>query len=280
MIIDAHQHFWDPADDPYPWMSGPAARLRRVFAPEDLRPELEAAGVESTILVQTRPSLAETQSFLALAASIPFIAGVVGWVDLQDPAVTDTLATLQAGIGGRYLVGIRHQVHDEPDPDWLLRPLVQRGLRAVASRGLVYDLLLRPREIPAAITTVQRLPALRFIVDHLAKPEIGQGRHQTWADSIQGFRAHREHVWCKLSGMITEADWTNWTTEELAPYVATTLDVFGPDRCLFGSDWPVCTLAGTYRQVLDVICSNIEPKLHPRIFRKSAIELYQLPFLT
>ena len=276
MIIDAHQHFWDPACDPYPWMTGPAAPLRRIFAPDDLRPELRSAGVDATILVQTRSSIEETQAFLSLVANTPFIAGVVGWVDLQCHAVHETISGLRTGPGGEYLVGVRHQVHDEPDPNWLLRPAVQRGLRAVAEQGLAYDLLIRPREIAAAVTAVQNHPTLRFVVNHLAKPHIANCRHHDWAEAMQAFRPHRARVWCKLSGMITEADWAAWTNADLAPYIATALDIFGPNRCLFGSDWPVCTLAGTYRQTFDALRANLDPAIRSQIFAASAAEAYGL----
>ena len=279
MIIDAHQHFWDPADDSYPWMNGPAAPLRRVFSPADLRPELERAGVAATVLVQTRSSLAETEAFLALAATTSFVAGVVGWADLQHPGVADTIARLRRGPGGERLVGLRHQVHDEPDPDWLLRPAVRRGLDAVAAHGLAYDLLLRPREVPAAVALVRDMPGLRFVVDHLAKPDIARGGHRPWAEAMEGFRPSRGHVWCKLSGMVTEADWAGWTPADLAPYVATALDVFGPDRCLFGSDWPVCTLAGSYQQVLDALLIHLPDTARPDVLRRSATELYRLESL-
>lgn len=278
-IIDAHQHFWDPAQAEYPWMTGALAPIRRTFAPEDLRPELMRAGLDATILVQTRSSLDETAEFLATAAATDFVAGVVGWVDLTDPAVSDTLAALLSRPDGRHLVGIRHQVHDEPDPEWLLRGDVRRGLAAVERHGLAYDLLLRPRELPAAIRTVRDLPGLRFVVDHLAKPDIAGGGHAAWAAAMEGFRPERSHVWCKLSGMVTEADWSAWTPADLAPYIRTALDVFGPDRCLFGSDWPVCLLGGTYGDVLAALRANIghlSAAEQAQVLAGSARELYRL----
>ncbi len=153
MIVDAHHHFWDPAEADYPWLTDDLAVIRRRFGPEDLEPLLAETGVTRTILVQTLSSIAETESFLATAASTPFVAGVVGWVDLQDPNIAEAVARLRAGIGGDTLVGIRHQVHDEPDPDWLLQSSVRRGIAAVGAAGLVYELLLRPRELPAALDT-------------------------------------------------------------------------------------------------------------------------------
>ncbi len=278
-IIDAHQHFWDPARADYPWMTGALAPIRRAFTPDDLRPELTRAGVSATILVQTRSSLDETREFLAIAAATDFVAGVVGWVDLTDPAVADTLAALQAQPDGRYLVGIRHQVHDEPDPEWLLRGDVRRGLAAVERHGLAYDLLLRPRELPAALRTVRDLPGLRFVVDHIAKPDIARGAHAAWAEAMEGFRPERSHVWCKLSGMVTEADWSTWTPADLAPYIHTALSVFGPDRCLFGSDWPVCLLAGSYEAVLAGLLANLgylDDAARAQVLAGSAASLYRL----
>lgn len=277
-IVDAHQHFWHPDTGDYPWMSGPAAPLRRVFTPDDLRPEIAAAGVTATVLVQTWASLDETRAFLALAAATDFVAGVVGWVDLTAPDVDDTLAALKAGPGGRFLVGIRHQVHDEPDPDWLLRHEVRRGLAAVARHGLVYDLLLRPRELPAALATVRALPEARFVIDHIAKPDIAGGGLAPWAALMRPF-AGEPHVWCKLSGMATEANWASWTPETLRPYVDEALAIFGPQRCLYGSDWPVCLLAGSYGRILGALREAIAPLSAPeraRILGASAVALYGL----
>jgi L-fuconolactonase len=249
-VIDAHQHFWDPGDAGYPWMTGPFAPLRRSFGPPDLKPELEACGIDATVLVQSRNDIAETRELLAMALETAWIAGVVGWVDLTDPAVTDTIASIRATPGGRYLVGIRHLVHDERDPDWLLRSDVQRGLRAVEKAGLAYDLLVRTRELPAALEVARNFPGLRLVVDHLAKPSIRTGEIESWASLVAGFR-YLDNVVCKVSGLATEADWASWQPQDLRPYVAEALDVFGSDRLLFGSDWPVCLLAATYEQVFE-----------------------------
>jgi L-fuconolactonase len=249
-IVDAHHHFWDPAEADYPWLTDELAAIRHRFGPEDLEPLLQATGVGRTILVQTRSSIGETEAFLDTAARTPFIAGVIGWVDLLGPDVADALASLRAGIGGQKLVGIRHQVHDEPDPDWLRRSDVRRGIEAVGAAGLAYDLLLRSRELPAALDTAKALPDVRFVIDHLAKPPIRDGELQPWADLIQPF-GDVPNVWCKVSGLVTEADWATWRPEDLERFVGHALDVFGPDRLLFGSDWPVCLLAATYGEVLD-----------------------------
>ncbi|HEY8631747.1 MAG TPA: amidohydrolase family protein [Candidatus Limnocylindrales bacterium] len=249
MIVDAHHHFWDPTRADYPWLTDELATIRRPFGPADLAPLLEASGIDATILVQTRSSLEETEEFLAIAAATPFISGVVGWVDLRAPSVDDTIARLRAGPGGDRLVGIRHQVQDEEDPRWLLRPDVRRGIQAVGRAGLVYELLVRSRELPAAREIVAGTPDVRFVIDHLAKPPIRDGTLQPWADLVAGF-AGLPNAWWKLSGLVTEADWSSWRPADLAPFVAHVLAVVGPERLMFGSDWPVCLLAATYDAVV------------------------------
>lgn len=250
MVIDAHHHFWDPSRRDYPWMGDELASIRRRFGPEDLAPLLAAAGVDRTVLVQTISSVDETREFLATAAGTDFVAGVVGWVDLTEPSVGDTLAELRAGDGGTYLVAIRHQVHDEPDPVWLLRDDVQRGIQKVGEAGLVYDLLVKTRELPAAAELARSFPDLRFVLDHIAKPRIAAGpRDPEWEQAMAPL-ADCANVYCKLSGMVTEARWTDWTTDDLLPYVTRVLEWFGPERCMFGSDWPVCLLASDYSRVV------------------------------
>lgn len=248
MIVDAHHHFWDPDRAEYPWMTAAVDAIRRRFGPEDLAPLLAQTGTQRTILVQTRSSVDETREFLAIAATSPFVAGVVGWVDLTDPGVSEAIASLRALDGGGRLVGIRHQVHDEADPDWLLDRRVRRGLEAVGAAGLVYELLVRSRELPAATRVARALPDVRFVIDHLAKPPIRDATLQPWADLIAPF-GELANVSCKLSGLVTEADWASWQADEIAPFVDHTIAVFGPDRLIFGSDWPVCLLAATYQQV-------------------------------
>lgn len=257
VVIDAHQHFWDPGRADYPWMVGPAAPLRRVFGPADLLPELRANGVLGTVLVQARSELTETDELLSLAASHPFVLGVIAWVDLTAADVADTIAALRQGANGHLLVGLRHPVHDEADAQWLLRSDVRRGLAAVQEAGLAYDLLVRPRELPAAAQVVSNFPGLRFVIDHLAKPEIRQGAMEPWSALMDAWRNERAHVWCKLSGLINLADHVAWRNDDLRPYILKVLDVFGPDRCMFGSDWPVLTLAGTYARVLEALQANL-----------------------
>ena len=278
MIVDAHHHFWDPARADYPWMTGSYEPVRRPFGPGDLAPLLTANGVDATILIQTRASLDETREFLATAAGTPFVRGVVGWVDLTDPGVADVIAELRAGPGGDRLVGIRHQVHDEPDADWLLRDDVRRGIRAVGEAGLVYDLLVRTRELPAALTVAEALPDVRFVIDHIAKPAIRDGVRQPWSDRMAAFAA-LDHVSCKLSGMVTEADWEGWQPADLAPYVDHVLAVFGPRRVLFGSDWPVCLLAASYDRVVETareLLRGLSEADTALVFGGTATEIYGL----
>jgi L-fuconolactonase len=278
VIVDAHHHFWDPARADYPWMTGSFERVRRAFGPGDLAPLLSAAGVDATVLVQTRSSLDETRELLETAAITPFVRGVIGWVDLTDPEVAAVIAELRAGPGGDRLVGIRHQVHDEPDPDWLLRDDVRRGIRAVGEAGLVYDLLVRARELPAALAVAQALPDVRFVIDHIAKPPIRDGIHQPWADRMAAF-AGLEHVACKLSGMVTEADWGRWQPADLAPYADHVLEVFGPRRMLFGSDWPVCLLVASYDRVVETtreLLGGVGEPETAAVFGQTATDVYRL----
>jgi L-fuconolactonase len=248
--IDAHHHFWDPMRTTYPWMVGEALDpIRRPFRPEDLLPELAAQGIDGTVLVQTISSLEETREFLALAAGREFVWGVVGWVDLTSASVGDDLDALIDGPGGDRLVGIRHQVHDESDPDWLRRPDVRRGLAAVQSHGLRYDLLVRPRELPAATDTVRAFEDLQFVLDHIAKPHIAAGHDDPWRERMPALAA-LPNVAVKLSGMVTEADWASWKPADLRPYVGSVVDWFGFERLMFGSDWPVCLLATSYAGVV------------------------------
>ena len=278
MIVDAHHHFWDPAAADYPWLTDDLATIRRRFGPEDLEPQIRAAGVDATILVQTRSSADETREFLATAAATSFVRGVVGWVDLTDAAVGDAIAELRAGPGGDCLIGIRHQVHDEPDPDWLRRIDVRRGIAAVGEAGLAYDLLLRPREMPAALDTVRSLPDVRFVIDHLGKPPIRDHIVEPWAGLFRPF-GREPNVSCKVSGLVTEADWHHWTPADLAPFVDVALDTFGPGRLLAGSDWPVCLLAGSYRDVLDAtrtVVAGLSPDEQAAVFGGTAVEVYGL----
>jgi L-fuconolactonase len=248
--VDAHHHLWDPRTRDYPWMAGPAFEpIRRPYGLDDLRARTAAAGIGRTVLVQTVADSSETEEFLKLAAaSEGLIAGVVGWVDLEAPDVVGALERLRALPGGERLVGVRHQVQDEPDPDWLGRPQVRRGLRAVAEAGLVYDLLVLVPQLDSAVAAARELPQGRFVLDHAAKPPIASGALEPWAGRI-GELARLPNVACKLSGLVTEARWDDWDAAGIRPYAQHVLAAFGPGRVLFGSDWPVCELAASYQAV-------------------------------
>jgi L-fuconolactonase len=266
VIVDAHQHFWDPATAEYPWMTGEAAALRRRFGPDDLAPLLDEHGVVGTVLVQARASLDETYALLELAASTPFVLGVVGWVDLTRADVARVLSELEGP-----LVGVRHQVHDEPDPRWLLRADVQRGVAAVGDAGLAYDLLVRTRELPAAAETARHHPDVRFVLDHVAKPPLRMGDLAEWAAGVAALAA-LPNVTCKLSGLFTEAD----PGAELRPTVERALGWFGGERCMFGSDWPVCTLATDYGATLELVRSVLSDRDRDAVLSGTAIRVYGL----
>jgi L-fuconolactonase len=221
----------------------------------------------------------ETREFLQIAAETDFVAGVVGWVDLSDADVDVTIRALQDRPDGKYLVGIRHQVHDEADPNYLRRGLVQNGIMRVGAARLVYDLLLKPPYINAAVSCAAALPDVRFVIDHIAKPEIARHGYDDWSRKMAPF-AEMPHVYCKLSGLVTEADWQHWTVEDLKPYVHRVMELFGEDRVMFGSDWPVCTLAGTYHQVIQALRTALGPisaETEAKIFGGNAIRWYRLP---
>jgi L-fuconolactonase len=278
VIVDAHHHFWDPGTAEYPWMTDEVAAIRRPFGPQDLRPLLEANGVDHTVLVQARSSLDETRELLTTAQFVDFVAGVVGWVDLTDPTLPELLAELREGPGGRYLAGVRHQVHDEEDPRWLLRPAVLRGLEAVADADLTYDLLVRPRELPAALAVARRFTHLTFVIDHMAKPAISQGADPAWEEGMAPF-SELPNVSCKLSGMVTEADWASWTAADLTPFVQRVREWFGDERLIFGSDWPVCLLAASYDRVMGALLEalgDLTPAARTAVLGGNAVRVYRL----
>ncbi|MFE0786381.1 amidohydrolase family protein [Streptomyces mutabilis] len=249
-FIDAHHHLWDLAARDQRWTRAPGlAPLRRSFVLADLETETRAAGVTATVLVETVNIADETPELLALAEAGGPVGAVVGWTDLTAPDVPDALEALRALPGGGFLRGIRHQVQGEPDPDWLTRPDVVRGLRAIAAAGLVYDLVVLPHQLPAATRAATAVPGLTFVLDHLGKPPIASGALDPWARRLRDLAA-RPNTVCKLSGMVTEADRTSWTVDDLRPYADTVIEAFGPRRLMFGSDWPVCTLAAGYGDVV------------------------------
>ncbi|WP_329551536.1 amidohydrolase family protein [Streptomyces sp. NBC_00696] len=279
MTVDAHHHVWDLSVRDQEWITGDELQpLRRDFTVADLEPEARAAGVDRTVLVQTITVAEETPEFLALADAHDLIAGVVGWTDLTRPDIADELARLRELPGGRYLKGIRHQVQGEPDPNWLLRPDVRRGLTALADAGLVYDLVVLPEQLPAAVEAAKSLPQLAFVLDHLGKPLVASGHQEPWATSVRSLAA-LPNTYCKLSGLVTEADWKTWRTEDLQPYTDTALDAFGPSRLMFGSDWPVCILAATYDQVADTareLTYALDAAERTEVFEGTATRVYGL----
>lgn len=276
--IDVHHHVWDPATGDYSWMTPAHDPIARVFTTDDLAPELAAANVSHSVLVQTWSSVAETEGFLTLAAAVPFVAGVVGWIDMKATDPGAALDALISGPGRRYLKGIRHQVHDEADPDWLRRSIVMRALAEIDRRGLAYDLLIRPREIPAALEVARAFPSLRLVVDHIAKPRIADDAIAPWAAAMEEFAGHRDHVWCKISGLVTEDDWDTRDDARLVPYVETVLSIFGADRVMYGSDWPVCLLAGDYGRTLRLLRRMLaaSPGDARAVLRDNAVAAYRL----
>ncbi|MFE6756442.1 amidohydrolase family protein [Streptomyces sp. NPDC057684] len=277
--IDAHQHVWDLSVRDQDWITGPElAPLRRDFTLDDLRPQTAAAGVDATVLVQTICVREETPEYLALAAADPLVAGVVGWTDLTSPVVADALAALRALPGGDRLVGIRHQVQGENEADWLLRPDVGRGLAAVASAGLAYDLVLRPEQLPSAVAVAGQRPELTFVLDHLGRPPIRPRQPDTWAADLAAL-ARLPNTVAKLSGLVTEADRHTWSPSDLRPFVSVALDAFGPERLMFGSDWPVCTLAAGYEQVVAVgreLVADLSEHEQTAMFAGTAARVYGL----
>jgi L-fuconolactonase len=279
MTVDAHHHVWDLSVRDQDWITGPELQpIRRNFTVADLAPRARATGVDRTVLVQTITVPEETPEFLALAAEHELIAGVVGWTDLTRPDVADELARLRELPGGQYLKSIRHQVQGESDPEWLLRPDVRRGLAAVADAGLVYDLVVLPHQLPACVKAAADHADLTFVLDHLGKPPIASGALEPWETAVRSLAALSNTV-CKVSGMVTEADLTSWTVDDLRPYADVVLDAFGPDRLMFGSDWPVCTLAAPYPHVVATaqeLTAALSDSERAQIFERTATCVYGL----
>jgi L-fuconolactonase len=252
MRIDAHQHFWrhDPAE--YAWIDESMLCLRRDFLPEEAKREMAAAGFDACVAVQARQTPEETRWLLGLADEHPFIAGVVGWVDLQS---SDVGAALAEASRHPKLVGVRHIVQSEPD-DFLLGAAFQRGVAMLAGFDLAYDVLVYERHLPTVIDFVDRFPGQRFVLDHLGKPDVRGGRIEGWRQHLRRL-ARFPNVWCKLSGLVTEADWNAWTPGQLRPYVEIAAECFGAGRLMIGSDWPVCTLAGGYARAIEPVLDCI-----------------------
>jgi L-fuconolactonase len=251
MRIDAHQHFWAFDAAEYGWIDDSMSVLRRDFLPAESRREMSAAGFGACVAVQARQTLEETRWLLALADAHPWIVGVVGWVDLQAP-VDRVRAQIAAFAGRERLVGVRHIVQSEPDDRFLLRPEVLDAIAVLDELGLAFDLLIYRRHLPVAAELVARFPGHRFVLDHLAKPDIRHGRIHEWKRDLRRLGAC-PNVFAKLSGLTTEADWTRWTADQIRPYLDVAFDAFGPDRLMIGSDWPVSTAAGDYSRTMRVV---------------------------
>lgn len=274
--IDAHFHVWDTAARPHAWLDDLPA-LRPAYGLAELKDQAIPAGVTAGVLVQVLNDAEESAEFLGLAASDPFVAGVVAWVDLEADDVADELARLADGPGGDRLVSVRHLVESEPDPGFLLRPAVLRGLRAVREAGLCFDLLVRASQLPEAIAMARRLGELSIVLDHGAKPLIASGTSEPWRSQIAEL-ASLEHVSCKLSGLVTEAG-DRPEAAAIAPYARHLLECFGPSRLMFGSDWPVCTIAASYREVLDLCAGFIAELSGPEraeVLGATARRIYRL----
>ena len=276
--VDAHHHVWDLAVRDQPWTAG-LTPLRRSFDVADLRPALRRSNVTATVLVQTITVPEETPEMLALAAAEPLIAGVVGWTALDSPAIADTLAELRGLTGGGALVGIRHQVQEEPDPRWLCRPEVRRGLAAVGAADLAYDLLLTAGQLPAAVETVRALPEVRFVLDHAGNPPADdQAAAAAWRRDVLQL-ARSENVTVKLSGLVTRGYPGPVPPDLLRSWAQTLLDGFGPGRMMFGSDWPVCTLTSTYDEVVavaDDAVAGLSAAERESVFAGTATRFYRL----
>jgi len=275
MTIDAHQHFWHYSQVEYPWIGPGMERLASNYLPADLEAVARPLGMDGSIAVQARQSLAESRWLLELAAANAFIRGVVGWVDLRSPTVAADLAPLAAN--SRF-IGVRHVVQDEPDPRFLLREDFVHGVRTLHQFGLTYDLLVFPHQLPAAVELAGLLPEQPFVLDHLGKPLVKAGEIAGWEQDIRALARHG-NVCCKLSGLVTEADWQAWQPDDFRRYLDVAVDAFGPDRLMLGSDWPVCLLAAEYGEVLGIVedfISRLKPAEQAAIRGKTATRFYGL----
>jgi L-fuconolactonase len=273
--IDAHHHLWQYNAAEYGWLDDEMRALRRDFLPKDLLPELAAAGIDGTVAVQARQTMDETRWLLDMADECEAIRGVVGWAPI---AGEDFPGVMEEFEHRTELKGLRHVIQGEPDENYILRADFNSGILAMQGSGLVYDILIYERHLPQTIEFVDEYPDQIFVLDHIAKPRIGAGIMQPWADNLHEL-ALRQNVWCKVSGLVTEADWKSWTPETLRPYLDVAVDAFGVDRLMAGSDWPVCLVATEYARWFEVLRTYFagfsESERHA-IFGGTAIEVYQL----
>ncbi|HEX9921672.1 MAG TPA: amidohydrolase family protein [Anaerolineae bacterium] len=275
MKIDSHQHFWHYMPEAYGWIGPEMAVLKRDFLPVDLAPLLGSLDFDGSVAVQARQTLEETRWLLELADQYAFIKGVVGWVDLCSP---DLAAQLDQFGAHSKLCGVRHIVHDEPDDRFMLRADFLRGLKLLAGYGLTYDILIHPRHLAVACDLVELFSEQPFVLDHLAKPFIKDGELSPWESDLRRLAAF-PNVLCKVSGMVTEADWQGWQPADFQPYLDVVFDAFGPQRLMIGSDWPVCTLAGAYAPVMHIVLDYVKqfsPEEQAGILGENAIQFYSL----
>ena len=247
--IDSHQHFWQYNPAAHTWMTAAMNVLKKDWMPTDLAPLLSQVNFDGSIAVQASQSMEETNWLLQLAAENDFIKGVVGWVDLRSPGIHETLAGFS---NQNKLVGVRHVVHDEPDDHFMLQPAFQNGIAALQEFNLTYDLLLFPKHIPVALELVKNFPDQPFVVDHIAKPLIHKKEFNSWKKDLNEL-AKYPNVYCKLSGMVTEAKWNDWQEDDFKQYLDIVTDLFGTNRIMIGSDWPVCTLSGNYSAIMNIV---------------------------
>jgi L-fuconolactonase len=274
MRIDAHQHFWkyDPAQ--YPWIKA-GSPIEGDFLPPGLKPLLDHAKIDGCVAVQARQTLEESRWLLSLSAQHPFIKGVVAWVDLRSEQVRGQLVELAHS---PRFAGVRHVVQDEPDNDFMLGPHFLRGIDRLKEFDLSYDILIYPRQLPAAIELARKFPQQRFVLDHIAKPSIKGAMLSPWREQIREL-AKSAKVFCKISGMVTEADWKKWKRDDFTPYLDVVFEAFGAERLMYGSDWPVCLLAASYEQVYDLAakyCARLSAAEQEMVFGGTATKFYRL----
>lgn len=278
LTIDSHQHFWELSQPfQYEWLRSPQlSRINRDFLPQDLEPQLRANGVDRSVFVQTQHDLAENRWALRFAERHDFLVGVVGWVDLASPDCEQQLLEFK---DHPKFVGIRHVTQDEPDDQFIVREDILRGLRVLERHRVPFDLLFYEKHLRHAASVARQCPDLPLVIDHLAKPAIKAGSGPEWRQHLQAAARH-PNVFCKLSGLVTEADWSHWQVSDLRPYIRAAVDFFGPERCMFGSDWPVCELAASYDQVVGALrecVADLSDSERGAIFGGTAARFYGLP---
>lgn len=276
MRIDGHQHFWKADRGDYHWMTPAVPTLSRDYLPEDLRPLLAKHGIDRTILVQAAQTVAETDFLLDLTRDNDFIAGVVGWLDMESPDFAQQFDRYRKN---PKFIGIRPMLQDLPDDAWITRPAVLQSLRIVADADFPFEFLTYTRHLPYVAEALEKTGPMRAVIDHISKPEIKNHVLEPWKGLLQQLAQHQT-LYCKISGMITEADHTHWTPEDLRPYIEHAVDCFGWDRVILGSDWPVCLLAGSYDQVVDAVSEVLRPRMNEEAERKlfglNAMNFYKL----